>query len=162
VRLVTRTAIVLSKIFIALIVAAGIFVQSVILPIQASESAAADPELTFLRVPLLVMGILFVLCGQIVVICVWVLLSLVRRDVIFSSRAFRYVDTMIGALLSAAALIAIALLTMELTADAGEPGLFVLALGVACACAALALVVFVMRGLLVKASEQARYLDEVV
>ena len=158
----TRTAIALSKIFIVLVIAAGLFVQIIILPIQASESAAANPDLEFLRIPLLVLGILFVLCGQIVVTCVWILLSLVRKDAIFSSRAFRYVDTMIGALLVGAALIAIALLTMELTANAGEPGLFVLALGVASACAALALVIVVMRGLLVKASEQARYLDEVV
>ena len=158
----TRTAIVLSKIFIALIIAAGMFVQFIILPVQASESAAANPNLEFLRVPLLVIGVLFVLCGQVVVCCVWVLLSLIRKDVIFSRRAFRYVDTMIGALLVGAALIFIALLTMELAADAGEPGLFVLALGVAFGCAALALVIFVMRGLLVKASEQAEYLDEVV
>lgn len=158
----TRTAIVLSKIFIALIIAAGLFVQLIILPVQASESAAASPDLEFLRVPLLVIGVLFVLCGQIVVSCVWVLLSLIRKEAIFSRRAFKYVDIMIGALLAGAALIFLALLTMELTADAGEPGLFVLALGVAFGCAALALVIFVMRGLLVKASEQAHYLDEVV
>ncbi|GGE84792.1 hypothetical protein D9V28_02060 [Mycetocola zhadangensis] len=53
---------------------------------------------------------------------------------------------MIGALLVAAALIAVSLLTMEITADVGEPGFFVLALGVALVCAALALVVFVLRG----------------
>ncbi|MFU8946366.1 DUF2975 domain-containing protein [Mycetocola zhadangensis] len=158
----TRTAIVLSKIFIAMIIAAGLFVQLVILPIQASESAAAHPDLEFLRIPLLVLGVLFVLCGQVVVLCVWVLLSLVRHEAIFSARAFTYVDIAIGALLAAAGLIVVALLTMELTADAGEPGLFVVALGVAFSCAALALVVYVMRGLLVKASEQAQYLDEVV
>ena len=158
----TRTAIVLSKLFIAMIVAAGLFVQFVMLPIQAAESAADHPDLEFLRIPLLVTGILFVICGQVVMVCVWILLSLSRRDAIFSSRAFRYVDIMIGALLVAAALIVVALLTMEITADAGEPGFFVLALGVALACAALALIVFVLRGLLVKASEQARYLDEVV
>ncbi|MCP2030367.1 small-conductance mechanosensitive channel [Okibacterium sp. HSC-33S16] len=158
----TRTAIVLSKIFILLMVVAGLFVQFVMIPIQTSESAADSPDLAFLRLPLLIAGILFVLCGQVVLACVWMLLSLVRREAIFTTRAFRFVDTMIGALLLAAAVIVAALLTMELTADAGEPGFFVLALGVAFGCAALALVVFVMRGLLVKASEQARYLDEVV
>lgn len=158
----TRTAIVISKVFIALVVGSGLFVQIVILPIQASESAAAHPDLEFLRFPILLIGILFVLCGQVVVACVWALLSLVRRDAIFSPRAFRFVDIMIVALILAAGLIVIALLTLELTADAGEPGLFVLALGVAFGCAALGLVVFVMRSLLVKATEQARYLDEVV
>jgi small-conductance mechanosensitive channel len=158
----TRTAIVLSKVFILLMAAAGLFVQFVMLPIQAAESAADNPDLAFLRVPLLIAGVLFVFCGQVVLACVWMLLSLVRREVIFTVRAFKFVNIMIGALLVAAAVIVVALLTMELTADAGEPGFFVLALGLAFGCAALALVVFVMRGLLVKASEQASYLEEVV
>ncbi|MET1052078.1 MAG: DUF2975 domain-containing protein [Mycetocola sp.] len=158
----TRTAILLSKAFLVLLFCAGLFVQTVILPIQAAESAAAYPELDFLRLPILIMGLLFVVCGQVVVVCVWVLLSLVRHDAIFTERAFRYVDVMIVSLLAAAALIVVALVTLEVTADAGPPGLFVLGLGVAFGCAALGLVVFVMRSLLVKASEQARYLDEVV
>lgn len=158
----TRTAIVLSKVFLVLVALSGIFVQVVLLPIQGSESARDAPDLAFLHIPVLVLGILFVLCGQVVLACIWMLLSLVRHDAIFDRRAFKYVDTMIIALLVAAAIIVVTLLTLEVSADAGAPGLFVLALGVAMACTALALVLFVMRGLLVKASEQAQYLAEVV
>ncbi|AWB89744.1 DUF2975 domain-containing protein [Homoserinimonas hongtaonis] len=158
----TRAAIALSKVFLVLVALAGVFVQVVLLPIQAAESAAEFPEVEFLRIPILVLGILFVACGQVVVVCVWALLSLVRRDAIFSTRAFKYVDTMIASLALATAIVVAILLILQLTADAGPPGLVVLALGVATACAALALVLIVMRRLLAKASEQAQYLDEVV
>lgn len=158
----TRAAIVLSKIFLVLVALAGLFVQVVLLPIQATESAAEFPEVDFLRIPILILGILFVVCGQVVVVCVWALLSLVRHDAIFSNRAFKFVDTMIGSLAVAAAIVIATLLILEVTADAGPPGLFVLAIGVAMGCAALALVLVVMRSLLVKASEQAQFLEEVV
>lgn len=158
----TRAAIVLSRIFLVLVALAGLFVQVVLLPIQATESAAEFPEVDFLRIPILILGILFVVCGQVVVVCVWALLSLVRHDAIFSNRAFKFVDTMIGSLAVAAAIVIATLLILEVTADAGPPGLFVLAIGVAMGCAALALVLVVMRSLLVKASEQAQFLEEVV
>lgn len=158
----TRAAIVLSRIFLVLVALAGLFVQVVLLPIQATESAAEFPEVDFLRIPILILGILFVVCGQVVVVCVWALLSLVRHDAIFSNRAFKFVDTMIGSLAVAAAIVIATLLIFEVTADAGPPGLFVLAIGVAMGCAALALVLVVMRSLLVKASEQAQFLEEVV
>src|SRR5690606_31472670 len=119
-----------------LVALAGLFVQVVLLPIQATESAAEFPEVDFLRIPILILGILFVVCGQVVVVCVWALLSLVRHDAIFSNRAFKFVDTMIGSLAVAAAIVIATLLILEVTADAGPPGLFVLAIGVAMGCAA--------------------------
>ena len=158
----TRTAIILSKLFIFLLVLSGLLVQAVLLPIQAGQSAQQFPEVAFLQAPILALGILFVACGQVVLGCVWVLLSLVRRDAIFSGRAFTYVDIMIGALVVAGAAIVVALLTIGLTANAGPPGIVFPAVGVALGCAALALVLVVMRGLLVRASEQEHYLAEVV
>lgn len=158
----TRTAVGLSKVFIALLGLAALFVQTVLLPLQAAESAAMFPEAAFLQTPILVLGILFVLCGQVVLGCVWVLLSLVGEGAIFSTRAFKYVDAMIGALVVAPVPAIAAFVVIVVTANAGPPGLFLGALGVALACGALALVLVVMRGLLVKASEQARYLAEVV
>ncbi len=157
-----QAAIVLSKVFVVLLMVAGVLLQAVILPVLAAESAAQFPEVAFLEAPILVLCVLFVLCGEVVLVCVWVLLSLVARDAIFSARAFTYVDVMIAALIVAPALAVAAALVMILSANVGPPGLLLLAFGVTLGCIALALVLVVMRGLLVKASEQESYLAEVV
>jgi hypothetical protein len=159
---VTRTAIIFAKAFILVIALAGLFLQAVLLPIQASQSADQFPELIFLQAPILALCILAVTCGQVVLGCVWVLLSLVSRDAIFSERAFRFVDIMVGALVAASATLITVLVTIGLAANAGPPGIVIPGAGLALCCAALALVLVVMRGLLVKATEQARYLAEVV
>lgn len=158
----TRTAVLLSKVFIVLLILAGLLVQAVILPLQASVSAERFAEVAFLQAPVLTLCVLFVLCAQVVLGCVWILLSLVGRDAIFSARAFKYVDIMIGALLVAPVLAIAAFLSIVLTANAGHPSLFLLTLSACLACIALALVLVVMRGLLVKASAQESYLAEVV
>lgn len=158
----TRTAIVLSKVFIVLLALAGLLAQAVFLPLQASLSASLFPEASFLHAPILTLCILFVLCGHVVLGCVWMLLSLVDRNTIFTSRAFVYVDVMIGALVVAPLLAVAAYVVIMVTAHAGPPGLVLLTLGATLGCITLALVLVVMRSLLVKASAQESYLAEVV
>lgn len=158
----TRTAIALSKVLIVALAAGGVLVQVVLLPIQASQSAETFPDVAALRVPILAMCTLFVVCGQAVLVCIWVLLSMVRENSIFSERAYTYVNIMIGALAAAAVLPIAAFATIQLVAHAGPPTLFLLAFGAAIACGALALVLLVMRTLLAKASEQAQFMAEVV
>lgn len=157
----TRAAIVLSKILISVLTVAGLLTQIVLLPVQASDSARLFPEVAFLQVPILTLGILFVACGQVVLASTWALLSLVARDAIFSTRSFRYVDVMIASLLVAVGLV-FAVLVIMAGAGASHPGVFYPGVAAASGCAALALVLVVMRGLLAKASEQERYLEEVV
>lgn len=156
----TRTAIALSKLFIVVLAAGGVLVQMLLLPMQADESAALFPEVAFLKTPFLILGVLFVLCGQVVLFCIWMLLSLVRENAIFSARAFKYVNTMIGSLVVATLIVVAVPVILDLTSDASPPPF--LFIGGAFACAGLALVLVVMRSLLVKASEQAHYLAEVV
>ena len=158
----TRTAIVLAKVFILVLMLGGLLTQAVMLPIAASQSAEQFPEVAYLQPPILALCILFVFCGQIVLGCVWMLLSLARRDSIFSGRAFGYVDVMIGALVVAAAVVIVVLLIIGFAAGSGTPGLVYPGIGASLGCVALALVLVVMRGLLVKASVQESYLAEVV
>ncbi|WP_353987529.1 DUF2975 domain-containing protein [Ruicaihuangia caeni] len=158
----TNLAIVLAKVFIAVLFVIAVAAQVVVVPIAAAEAAEAGDGIEWMHMPFLVLGILFVACAEVVLWCIWRLLSMVRRDAIFSARAFKFVDAIIVALLLAGALIATVLLVRRFTGNAGPPGLFLLAFGAGIACAALALVVFVLRGLLLKAADQAQYLTEVV
>jgi len=69
---------------------------------------------------------------------------------------------MFGTLLVAGGIVVAVLLTLAMTANAGPPGVVYPGIVAAASCAALALTLVVMRGLLVKASEQEHYLSEVV
>ncbi|WP_338324765.1 DUF2975 domain-containing protein [Nonomuraea polychroma] len=54
------------------------------------------------RIPLLVISVLFVVTVEVVLVCVWRLVTMVRRGTVFSHAAFRYVDIVIGAIVAAA------------------------------------------------------------
>lgn len=69
----------------------------------ARASRQGDPEggsvpLTSLRV-ITILGMVTV---QVALVCVWRLVTMVRRGTVFSHAAFRYVDAVIGAIVAAA------------------------------------------------------------
>ena len=85
---------------LALMLAGAVFVQVGLVWALVSGS---DPEdgslpLTALRVVTIV-GMVSV---QVALVCVWRLVTMVRRGTVFSHAAFRYVDIVIGALVAAA------------------------------------------------------------
>ncbi|RVX43802.1 DUF2975 family protein [Nonomuraea polychroma] len=47
-------------------------------------------------------SVLFVVTVEVVLVCVWRLVTMVRRGTVFSHAAFRYVDIVIGAIVAAA------------------------------------------------------------
>ena len=115
-----------------------------------------------------------VLTLQVAAICIWRLLTMVARGTVFSVRAFRYVDVVIGALTTGALLVLAVAVVARLANDGVEgdavaPGLVGLVCGLALVVAGIALLVYVMRALLAQAvslDTQARTLrselDEVI
>jgi uncharacterized membrane protein len=57
------------------------------LPMLASEEGRIFPEVAYLVVPYSVAAILFIGCGQVALLAVWRLLSMVDGGVIFTRRA---------------------------------------------------------------------------
>lgn len=135
--------------------------QVVILPAIGRDLGGIDERAT---VPFTVVAIAVALCFQLALVATWVLLGMVRRDAIFTPRAFRWVDVILGAGIAAAVLLlAIAVIVyvyIEPPLDA--PGLVVIALGAAVGGGAFVLLMVVMRGLLRKATELQSELEEVV
>ncbi len=107
-----------------------------------------------------VLGVAAIACGEVALVAIWVLLSMVRRGAIFDERAFRWVDVITVAGLVAAVLVA------ALCAHVGEiddaPGLVLIGGGIGIGGVAFALLMVVMRGLLRSATVLRRELDEVV
>ncbi|MEU4983012.1 DUF2975 domain-containing protein [Streptomyces sp. NPDC021969] len=153
---------------VAAAVLLGLFGQIVVIPTTASDEADRFPPYEPFAVPYATVAILGVACVQVLLAAVWMLLGMVERDAVFSRRAFRWVDTVIGATVVATLLafgVAVHLAVAEIPSP--DDGMQVLgALGAAVACvgvgAAFAMLVVVMRGLLGKATALRSELAEVV
>ncbi len=120
----------------------------------AAVVSGNDPEdgsmpLAALRV----ITVLGMVSAQVVLVCVWRLMSMVRRGTVFSERAFRYVDGVIGAFV-AAALLWFAVTAVNAPDQRDDPGVTVIMAGVGVAILGVALVVFVLRMLLVQAVDR--------
>lgn len=140
----------------------GTVLSQVLLPVFASEEGRIFPEIAYLVVPYSVAGILVIGCGQVALLVVWRLLSLVNGGVIFTRRALRWVDVItacaaVGMVLSAGVMIHLLGFV-----GVGGPGV-VLGLA-ACLAGGLAFVLLmvVMRGLLESAISDRTELDETI
>lgn len=149
------------KALIAVLLLLLLVAQTAMIPGVAAMTALQNPDLAYLRVPGIIGGVLFLALVQLVLLCIWKLLSLVRGDKIFSPRSFRYIDIIIGSMVAAAVLLAAALAVIH-AARAVNPGILLLGvLGVVVG-SALALLVVVLRGLLQKAYQLEQDMSEVV
>jgi hypothetical protein len=138
------------RIVLALGLAGSLFVQAVMVPLLAADLDGLDPDYAHLRTPLLVIAVLGIVTIQVVLVCVWRLLTMVRRGTVFSHAAFRYVDVVIGAV-AAASLLTFGLGVTLAPGDAVAPGMVLLIGGAGVLVAGIALIVLVLRMLLAQA-----------
>src|SRR3954462_4309689 len=83
---------------LAVVLAGTVFVQAgmVWAGVGGNDPEDGSLPLTALRV-ITILGMVSV---QVAVVCVWRLVTMVRRGTVFSHAAFRYVDVMIGAIVA--------------------------------------------------------------
>lgn len=136
------------KAVIALSLLGSLAVQCVLLPVIWIDMAQSE-VLLWGRITLIAIFGLGVLTMQVFAVCVWRLLTLVRKGAVFSAKSFRYVNLMIGAFACASALTF--LLAVVLAPGDVAPGLIGLICGVSLVLAGIALLVVVMRRLLIQA-----------
>jgi Protein of unknown function (DUF2975) len=116
--------------------------------------SGSDPEngslpLTALRV-ITIAGMISV---QVIGVCVWRLVTMVRRGTVFSHAAFRYVDIVIGAIV-AAALAWFVVTAVNAPGQRDDPGVTVIMGGIGVGILGVALIVLVLRMLLAQAVER--------
>ncbi|MDM7829926.1 DUF2975 domain-containing protein [Cellulomonas edaphi] len=127
-----------------------LLVQVVLLPLLGVDMSHGDPDVARLRWPFVLIGIAGVATVEVALVCVWQLLTMVRRETVFSASAFRYVDVIIGAACAATAL-AVVLSFVLAPGEAVAPGVVLLVVIGGVGTAGIALLVLVMRALLAKA-----------
>jgi DUF2975 family protein len=127
--------------------AGSLFVQAVMVPLLAID---LDEAPAAVRVPVIIIVLLGIVTTQVTMVCVWRLLTMVRRGTVFSHAAFRYVDIVIGSV-AAASLLTFALGVTLAPGEAVAPGIVLLIGGAGVMIAGVALVVLVMRTLLAQA-----------
>ena len=142
------------RVVIAMGLAGTLFLQVVMVPLLAADLKESD--LTDARVPIVVIVVLGVMTIQVTAVCVWRLLTMVRRATVFSHAAFRYVDIVIAAAVAASLLtlgfaVTLARVNRSIPGDAVAPGIVLLICGVAVTAAGIALIVLVLRMLLAQA-----------
>jgi hypothetical protein len=138
------------RIVLASVFAGSLFVQAVMVPLLAIDMDNADADLVTVRIPVIVIVLLGIVTIQVTIVCVWRLLTMVRRGTVFSHAAFRYVDVVIGAV-TVASLLVFALGVTLAPGEAVAPGIVALIGGAGVMVAGIALIVLVLRMLLAQA-----------
>ncbi|MFI8486639.1 DUF2975 domain-containing protein [Streptomyces rubrogriseus] len=128
--------------------AGTVFVQAGMVWVLVSGNDPEDGSLPL--TPLRVITVLGMVSVQVAVVCVWRLVTMVRRGTVFSHAAFRYVDGVIGAIV-AAALLWFAVTALNAPGQRDDPGVTVIMGGVGMAILGVALIVLVLRTLLAQA-----------
>ena len=140
----------------------GTVLAQLLVPVYASQTGTTFPEVAYLVVPYSVAAILFIACGQVALLVVWRLLSLVGGGVIFTRRALRWIDVIIACAVVATALSAgVWIHMLAFVPGGGGPTIYFM---IACIAGGLAFVLLmvVMRGLLESAIADRTELDEVI
>ena len=153
------------RIVLAMVLAGSLFVQAVMMPLLWTDLEEAPAAV---RTSLIVIVILGIVTVQITALCVWRLLTMVRRGTVFSHAAFRYVDIVFGAI-ATASLLTFAMGVVLAPGEAVAPGIVLLIGGAGVMIAGVALIVMVLRMLLaqavardVEANHLRAELDEVI
>lgn len=135
------------KAVLAVALLGSLVVQGVMVPLlwQDLDDAPAG-----VRVPLIVIIVLGIACLQVIAVCLWRLLTMVRRGTVFSHAAFRYVDVVIGAT-ALGSVLTFGIAVVLAPGDSAAPGTVGLICGVSLVVAGVALLVLVLRMLLVQA-----------
>jgi hypothetical protein len=135
------------RIVLALALAGSLFVQVVMVPLIWMD---LDEAPAGVRLPFVVIVVLGIVTMQVSAVCVWRLLTMVRRGTVFSHAAFRYVDIIIGAV-AAASVLTFGLAVTLAPGEAVAPGIVGLICGLALVVAGVGLVILVQRMLLAQA-----------
>jgi Protein of unknown function (DUF2975) len=86
------------RVFLVLLFAILVVFQTLSLPGQFRSMAREHPELAYLRWPATAVTVFWLLCVEVVIVAIWQLLTLVRKDRIFTGKSLVWVDAIMWAI----------------------------------------------------------------
>jgi hypothetical protein len=138
------------RVFLVLLFGILVVFQTLSLPGQFAHMAAEAPHLAYLRWPMTAVSVFWVLCVQVVIVSTWKLLTLVKKDRIFSEASLAWVDAIVWAIVAAWTVLLGVFLYVGFRAD--DPGLPLLLFLMLVGVAVVGLLMVVMRALLRQAT----------
>lgn len=136
----------------------------VILTLSMPGGLSDEPALV--RIPVQIALSAVILCVLAVIVYIWRLLTLLRRDRIFSEASRRWVDAIVWALGSGWSVLAVLAITatsiIYFTPELRDPGVPMVLFGIVVLAAVPVLLMLVMRGLLRQATDYRAELEEVI
>jgi hypothetical protein len=148
------------RVFLALLFAVLIPFETLSLPGQFAYMARENPDMAYLRWPATAVTVFWVVCIQVVLVATWKLLTLVKRDRIFTEASLVWVDVIVAAIVAAWLVLGVVFLYVGFHAD--DPGplvlLFLLGVGIT----VLGLLMVVLRALLRQATTLRTDMEAVI
>lgn len=144
------------RVIIALSLVGSLIVLGLIVPALWRDLEELEVGL---QIGVTTIAVIAVVAMQVFAVCVWQLLTLVRRDAVFSSASFRYVNVIIAAILVAA--VDVFVLAVLLALGEAAPGIVGILCGFTLVLGGMALLMVVMKNLLRQAIDrdgEARHL----
>jgi Protein of unknown function (DUF2975) len=158
--LTERRVVAALRVFLVVLFAVLVVLETLSLPGQFAYMAREDPEQAYLRWPLTAVSVFWVVCVQAVVVATWKLLTLVRTDRIFTAASLVWVDAILGAIAAAWVVLVGVFLWVGFRAD--DPGLPLLLFLLTTGVTVLGLLLLVLRALLRQATTLRTDLEAVI
>jgi hypothetical protein len=148
------------RVFLVLLFGIIVLFQTLSLPGQFAHMAKESPDMAYLRWPATAVTVFWLLCVQVVIVCTWQLLTLVKNDRIFTQAARSWVDGIVWAVVAAWVTLLGVFLYVGFNAD--DPGLPLLLFLLLTGITVLGLLMVVMRALLRQATTLRTDMEAVI
>ncbi|MGH3731558.1 MAG: DUF2975 domain-containing protein [Micromonosporaceae bacterium] len=148
------------RVFLVLLFGILVVFQTLSLPGQFAHMAKESPSDAHLRWPATVVAVFLVLCVQVVIVSTWKLLTLVKKDRIFTDASMAWVNAIVWAIAAAWTVLLGVFLWVGIHAD--DPGAPMLLLLMLTGVTVIGLLMVVMRALLRKATTLRTDMEAVI
>ncbi|MET9231930.1 DUF2975 domain-containing protein [Lentzea sp. NPDC003310] len=155
-----RWAVVALRVFLVALFGILVVLETMSIPGSYAYMAQQNPDEAYLRWPSTIVSIFWVVCVQVVIVATWKLLTLVRKDLIFTEGAIKWVNVMVWAI--AAGWVVLVAVFIWVGVNADDPGVIVLFSLFITVVSVIGLVLVVMRALLQRATTLRSDMEAVI
>jgi hypothetical protein len=155
-----RWAVIALRVFLVALFGILVVLETLSIPGSYRYMAEQNPSEAYLRWPSTIVSVFWVVCVQVVIVATWKLLTLVRKDLIFTEAAIKWVNVMVWAIAAGWTVLVAVFIWVGINAD--DPGVLVLFFLFTTGVSVIGLVLVVMRALLQRATTLRADMESVI